>query len=257
MTGNRISIVVPTRDRMELLRKTLACACAQSWQDKEIVVVDEASTDGTVAYVGEQYPWVRIVALPENVGFAAGNNAGARAAQGRYLAFLNNDTAACPGWLRALRSGVDEGSRFTLTTSRIVYMHDPEVIDSAGPGSAASAFPDGEAIASGTLSVTVEPTPSTLMVSSLPLRCTAIARHTASPGSCVVSAEETGRASRSRTSRGMPQPESMTAKAITGRAVVPPAHRTASCTAPRWVNRMALLTRWTSTRAIRSRSARP
>lgn len=128
------SIVIVTWNGRHHLDACLTAVRAQEGVDVETILVDNGSTDGTVAYVGEQYPWVRIVALPENVGFAAGNNAGARAAQGRYLAFLNNDTAACPGWLRALRSGVDEGSRFTLTTSRIVYMHDPEVIDSAGDG---------------------------------------------------------------------------------------------------------------------------
>src|SRR5205823_7809787 len=47
-------------------------------------------------------------------------------------AFLNSDTAADPGWLRALLSGIDEREGFALATSRIVYMHDPEIIDSAG-----------------------------------------------------------------------------------------------------------------------------
>jgi hypothetical protein len=47
---------------------------------------------------------------------------------------LNNDTAAEAGWLRALAAAVDEGNRFALVTSRIVYMHDPDTIDSAGDG---------------------------------------------------------------------------------------------------------------------------
>jgi GT2 family glycosyltransferase len=51
-----------------------------------------------------------------------------------FLAFLNNDTVAEPDWLRTLLDGVDETAGFALTTSRIVYMHDPQVIDSAGDG---------------------------------------------------------------------------------------------------------------------------
>ena len=74
---------------------------------------------------GRRYPWVQLVALAENRGFAGGNNAGAREARGRFVAFLNNDTSPDPGWLRALLAGIDEPAGFALATSRIVYMHDP------------------------------------------------------------------------------------------------------------------------------------
>lgn len=128
------SIIIVTWNGRQHLDVCLTAVQAQDGVDAETLLVDNGSTDGTVAYVRERFPWVRIVALPRNVGFAAGNNAGAREAQGRYLAFLNNDTAACPGWLRTLRSGVDESAGFALATSRIVYLHDPGVIDSAGDG---------------------------------------------------------------------------------------------------------------------------
>jgi len=107
---------------------------AQEGVDFETILVDNASTDGTVAYVREHFPWVRLVALDRNRGFAGGNNAGVRAAGGRYVAFLNNDTIADAGWLRALLGGLDEGDGFLLTTARIVYLHDPGIIDSAGDG---------------------------------------------------------------------------------------------------------------------------
>ena len=100
----------------------------------EIVLVDNGSSDGTPAYVRARFPEVRLVPLDANHGFAGGSNVGAREARGEYVAFLNNDTVADPGWLRALRAGVDAASRSLLVTSRIVYMHDPSVIDSAGDG---------------------------------------------------------------------------------------------------------------------------
>ena len=81
-----------------------------------------------------RHPAVRIVALPENRGFAGGNNAGVAEARAPVVAFLNNDTVAEPGWLRALVGGLDRASGFALATSRIVYMHDPQMIDSAGDG---------------------------------------------------------------------------------------------------------------------------
>ena len=107
---------------------------AQTGVDWEAILVDNASGDGTVDYVREHYPWVRVVALAENSGFAAGSNAGVRHARGRFVAFLNNDTVADPNWLRTLRDGIDPQVGFLLATSRIVYMHDPSIVDSAGDG---------------------------------------------------------------------------------------------------------------------------
>ena len=129
-----VSIVIVTWNGRGYLDACLGAVAAQQGIEAETILVDNASTDGTAAYVRERFPWVRLVTLGENRGFAGGNNAGVREARGRYVALLNNDTVADPGWLRALRAGVDEAAGFALTTSRIVYMHDPGTVDSAGDG---------------------------------------------------------------------------------------------------------------------------
>jgi GT2 family glycosyltransferase len=129
-----ISIIIVTWNGRQHLDTCLTAVAAQQGVDAETILVDNASTDGTADYVASRYPWVRVVALDRNHGFAGGNNAGAREARGRYLAFLNNDTAADATWLRTLRAGLDEPRGVALATSRIVYMHDPEIVDSAGDG---------------------------------------------------------------------------------------------------------------------------
>ncbi len=58
----------------------------------EVWVVDNASTDGTAAMVAAEFPWVRLVALDENPGFAAGNNVALRQATGDVCVLLNPDT---------------------------------------------------------------------------------------------------------------------------------------------------------------------
>ena len=129
-----VSIVIVTWNGRQHLDTCLASVEAQRGISVETVVVDNGSTDGTAEYVRSRFPRVKLVRLEENRGFAGGNNAGVREATGRLVAFLNNDTSADPGWLDALRSGIDEASGFALVTSRIVYMHDPNIIDSAGDG---------------------------------------------------------------------------------------------------------------------------
>jgi GT2 family glycosyltransferase len=129
-----VSIVIVTWNGRRHLDACLEAVAAQRGVSAETILVDNASTDGTVDHVRERFPWVRLVALPENRGFAGGNNAGVREARGRFVALLNNDTVPQPGWLQALLGGVSEPDGFLLATSLIVYMHDPGVIDSAGDG---------------------------------------------------------------------------------------------------------------------------
>jgi GT2 family glycosyltransferase len=129
-----VSVIVVTWNGRQHLETCLAAVADQRDVDVETILVDNGSTDGTSAFVRERFPWVKVVLLDANRGFAGGNNAGAREATGRYLAFLNNDTQADPGWLRALRDGIDQSNGIALATSRIVYMHDPAVVDSAGDG---------------------------------------------------------------------------------------------------------------------------
>ena len=120
-----VSVIIVTWNGRQHLDVCLASVEAQRGVAVETIVVDNASTDGTAEYVGGRFPRVKLVRLAENRGFAGGSNAGVREASGRFVAFLNNDTSADPGWLEALRAGVDEASGFALVTSRIVYMHDP------------------------------------------------------------------------------------------------------------------------------------
>ncbi|HXD19190.1 MAG TPA: glycosyltransferase family 2 protein [Vicinamibacterales bacterium] len=129
-----VSVVIVTWNGRQHLETCLSAVEAQQDVSVETILVDNGSTDGTAEHVRTRYPWVKLVTLAENRGFAGGNNAGVREARGRFVAFLNNDTSADPRWLRALMSGVDEANGFALVTSRIVYMHDPDTIDSAGDG---------------------------------------------------------------------------------------------------------------------------
>jgi GT2 family glycosyltransferase len=129
-----VSVVIVNWNGRQYLDACLAAVAAQIGVTFEVILVDNGSTDGSAAYVRERHPAVRVVALAENRGFTGGNNAGVQAARGRYIALLNNDTVANPDWLRTLLAGLDEPAGVALATSRVVYMHDATVVDSAGDG---------------------------------------------------------------------------------------------------------------------------
>ena len=128
------SIVIVSWNGRHYLEPCLTAVAAQQGVEAETILVDNGSTDGTAAFVRERFPWVRLVALPGNRGFAGGNNAGVRETRGRLVVLLNNDTVPEPDWLAALLRGREAGGPNALASSRIVYMHDPSVIDSAGDG---------------------------------------------------------------------------------------------------------------------------
>lgn len=97
----------------------------------EIIVVDNLSTDGSVAYVEQEWPDVKLVRNRANQGFAAACNAGARLATGEYLIFLNQDTQVLTGWLSGLLAGLDE-QQVGLTTSKLLLMAQPGAINLCG-----------------------------------------------------------------------------------------------------------------------------
>jgi GT2 family glycosyltransferase len=122
---DRHSVIVINWNGRQYLQACLDALAAQQGVEFETLVVDNGSTDGSVGFVRAQFPRVRVVALAENLGFAGGNNAGAREARGRHLVFLNNDTVVEPGGSR--RCGAPWTSRRASRwpRRRVVYMHDP------------------------------------------------------------------------------------------------------------------------------------
>jgi GT2 family glycosyltransferase len=128
----RVSILIVNWNGKHHLPECLDSLAGQTFRDFEVVLVDNGSTDGSAALVRDGYPWVRLVELPENCGFAGGNNAAYARALGDCLVTLNNDTIAEPGWLAELTRVADAHPDAGMIASRIVSAGDPEIIDSLG-----------------------------------------------------------------------------------------------------------------------------
>ncbi|MGQ9524722.1 MAG: glycosyltransferase family 2 protein [Armatimonadota bacterium] len=84
------------------LKPSTGSASARTTPAIEVIVVDNASADGSAEMVAEQHPWAKLIRSERNLGFSAGNNIGIRAATGRYVMLLNPDTLVHPGALRTL-----------------------------------------------------------------------------------------------------------------------------------------------------------
>ncbi|HEX8684733.1 MAG TPA: glycosyltransferase family 2 protein, partial [Ardenticatenaceae bacterium] len=99
-SGLLASVIVPVWNGMEFLERCLSALRAQDYSRREVVVVDNASSDGSADFVAEHFPEVWLIRNDYNLGFAGGCNAGLRAADGEVLVLLNQDTEVSPGWLR-------------------------------------------------------------------------------------------------------------------------------------------------------------
>ena len=128
----RVSVIIPNWNGSGLLRSCLASLSAQEYADFEIVVVDNASQDDSVAMVRGEFPHVRLLASDTNLGYSAGCNAGIRMARGEILVMLNNDTECDPAWLGSLVSALDRHAEAGMAASRLMIYDQPHVIHSAG-----------------------------------------------------------------------------------------------------------------------------
>jgi GT2 family glycosyltransferase len=131
----RLSVIILNFDGRRWLPACLDALAAQRDAPVfETILVDNGSTDGSVDLVRTTYPDVQVLETGANLGFAAGNNAGARAAVGDWLVFLNNDTVVDERWLASLWAAHVEHPEYALITSLLVFLHDPSIVDSAGDG---------------------------------------------------------------------------------------------------------------------------
>ena len=89
----------------------------------EVIVSDNGSTDGSLEMLKQEYPWVRVIENGKNLGFAAGNNVAFKAARGKYLVAVNNDTAPLPDWLENLIKAAEENPQAGIINghSRLFY----------------------------------------------------------------------------------------------------------------------------------------
>jgi GT2 family glycosyltransferase len=116
-----VSIVIPVHGRAHLTERCLDLVLDGLDADCEVVVVDDASADGTPQLLVGYGDRIRVVRLEENAGFATACNRGAAAAAGERLAFLNNDTEPHPGWLVALRRYADAHPQAAVVGAKLLY----------------------------------------------------------------------------------------------------------------------------------------
>jgi GT2 family glycosyltransferase len=131
---NFISIIICTWNSAKYLPHCLSCLESQSYRDFEVIVIDNGSKDGCVDGLTQKWPslHLRMERWPENRGFAAANNLGARLAQGKWLACLNADAFPEPDWVEQLLGAAEKNTGFDFFSSRLINAKVSHLLDDAG-----------------------------------------------------------------------------------------------------------------------------
>ena len=129
-----VSIVIPNWNGKHFLETCLDALRNQTYQPLEVIIADNASADGSQAFIWEQYPEVVLLELPENRGFTGACNAGMQAANGAFIALLNNDTEADSGWAAAVVDAFQRHDEAGLVASKMLLFNQRDHIHTAGDG---------------------------------------------------------------------------------------------------------------------------
>lgn len=146
LTTITVTVLVVNWNRKELLRNCLNSLILQDLNiagrkvELEVIVIDNSSSDGSQAMVKQEFTQVSLIENKVNRGFCAANNQGIAVARGEFIALLNNDAEACPGWVTELLKALDGRPEFGMAASKIVSWDNARRIDKVGH----LIYPDGQ-----------------------------------------------------------------------------------------------------------------
>jgi hypothetical protein len=131
-----VTVIIPTHNMKKDLIDCLNSLIKQSYKDYEIVIVDDASTDGTYEFLKEAYPFVNVIRNKIKVGPEASRNIAIKIIKSKYIAFLDADTLVNEKWLeeliKAMETNKDE--KVGMCSCKILKYRLPHTIDNIGHG---------------------------------------------------------------------------------------------------------------------------
>ena len=120
MSAPKVSIIIVNYNGKELLQKCLDSLLKVNYDNFEIILVDNNSTDGSVEFITKNYPSLIIIKLDSNKGFAEPNNVAAKISKGKYLLFLNNDTVVTPNFISEMVKVMETDKKIAICQSLLL-----------------------------------------------------------------------------------------------------------------------------------------
>ena len=127
-----VTVIIPNYNGCGYLKCVLNSLRAQNFRSFETVVVDNGSSDGSVSFVKENYPEVRLITLADNTGFAHAVNEGIRSSSSPFVLLLNNDTETAPDFLEKMVDGIRRHKNAFSCQARMMQFYDRSLLDGSG-----------------------------------------------------------------------------------------------------------------------------
>lgn len=115
MKNLKISVIIPTHNAEKFIVRTINSVLNQTYKDYELIIVDDASEDNTIATIRTRFPKIRISRLKKNLGQAGARNRGIERAKGEYIAFLDHDDEWLPDYLEKQVKSLDSAPKAVLS----------------------------------------------------------------------------------------------------------------------------------------------
>lgn len=128
----RVSVIIVSWNALPLLKQCLPSVVQTDYANLEIILADNASTDGSSEWVAATYPDIRIIRHPDNWLFSRGNNVAMRQATGDYVVLLNNDVETPPGWLQPMVDAAIRDPNIAAVQPKILQYARRDHFDYAG-----------------------------------------------------------------------------------------------------------------------------
>ena len=127
-----VTVIIPNWNGKAFLEDCLSSLRKQTCREFEVILVDNGSSDNSVALVKEEFPEVKLQCFAVNTGFCHAVNTGIRMAETPYVILLNNDTVCDEHFVEELLKGIKRRPNSFSCQARMLQLHNPELLDDAG-----------------------------------------------------------------------------------------------------------------------------
>jgi GT2 family glycosyltransferase len=131
-TLHKVSIIIPNYNGLKYIKVCLESLYRQSFVSFDVIIVDNASQDGSCEFILKNYPKEKLISLKENYGFSKAVNDGIKVSNSPYVVLLNNDTEVDKFWLENLVECIETDGKIFSCGSKMIRYSERNKIDDAG-----------------------------------------------------------------------------------------------------------------------------